>query len=234
MPRGQAAPAPRLQVLSPVEVEQQVDLRRPDLARSGDHLEMAAGRANAGFAAELPHAFAARGRWLADPQSRDIVSSTGSFTDTRNDADTAPGRNRRLARDLSRHLNATYVQQSRARGFPAFTTAPSRRRPARSPSSGGKTPSPSHRGSRRSSLSRAVPSWHDRPEPGDLDAGSRPQSPRTNVTNTQFHSYAANRSGSPGRILWSTKSQSLLADTNGLWAPRGLRRPRPGPTARPV
>jgi type IV secretory pathway VirD2 relaxase len=154
--QGKPSPAPRLQLLSPVDVDRQATYDGPtwlDQAilskwRPEDQLR--------GFAADLHAALAARGRWLA---TRNLarVSPTGDVSPIPEMMRTLrQSETERLTRDLSRHLNATYMQTEPGAPISGVYDHSITPRPARSPFSGGKTPSPSHRGNRRSSRSRAV------------------------------------------------------------------------------
>jgi len=108
--QGKPSPAPRLQLLSPVDVDRQATYDGPtwlDQAiiskwRPEDQLR--------GFAADLHGALAARGRWLA---SRNLarVSPAGEVSPMPEMMRTLrQSETERLTGDLSRHLNATYIQ----------------------------------------------------------------------------------------------------------------------------
>ena len=108
--QGKPSPAPRLQLLSPVEVERQATYDGPTWLDQAIISKWRPDEQMPGFAADLHGALAARGRWLA---TRNLarVSSTGDVSPmpemmrTLRQAETE-----RLTRDLSRHLNATYIQ----------------------------------------------------------------------------------------------------------------------------
>ena len=108
--QGKPSPAPRLQLLSPVEVERQATYDGPtwlDQAiiskwRPDEHLR--------GFAADLQGALTARGRWLAARKLASMsptgdVSPAPDMMRTLRQAETE-----RLTRHLAQQINATYLQ----------------------------------------------------------------------------------------------------------------------------
>jgi type IV secretory pathway VirD2 relaxase len=108
--QGKPSPAPRLQLLSPVDVEHQTTYDGPTWLDQAIISRWRPEDQMPGFAADLHGALAARGRWLA---TRNLarVSPTGEVSPipemmrTLRQAETE-----RLTRDLSRHLNATYIE----------------------------------------------------------------------------------------------------------------------------
>jgi len=109
--QGKPSSAPRLQLpLSPVEVERQATYEGPTWLDQAIISKWRPEEQLRGFAADLHGALAARGRWLA---TRNLarVSPTGDVSPMPEmmrilrQAETE-----RLTRDLSRHLNATYIQ----------------------------------------------------------------------------------------------------------------------------
>src|SRR5262245_58682537 len=107
---GKPSPAPRLQLLSPVDVGRQATYDGPTWLDQAIVSKWRPEDQMPGFAADLHGALAARGRWLA---TRNLahVSPTGDVVPmpemmrTLRQAETE-----RLTRDLSQHLNATYIQ----------------------------------------------------------------------------------------------------------------------------
>jgi type IV secretory pathway VirD2 relaxase len=107
--QGKPSAAPRLQVLSAVEVERQTAYDGPTWL---DQAIISKWRPDAqlrGFAAELEGALAARGRWLADRKLAEIspngvIAPKPEMMRSLRQAETE-----RLVRDVSRHLNATFI-----------------------------------------------------------------------------------------------------------------------------
>ena len=113
---GRPSPTPRLDVLSAVSLEQTDRLRRADLARSGHTLEVATRYPGApGFVADVQRALgrsrSLAGRAASSPQvsPADVIAPNADMMRA-----STPGRDRRLVRDLSRHLNSTYIHTSQA------------------------------------------------------------------------------------------------------------------------
>jgi len=108
--QGKPSPAPRLQVLSPVGVERQATYDGPTWLDQAILSKWRPEDQMRGFAADLHGALAARGRWLA---TRNLASMSPA-------GDVSPmpemmrilrqAETERLTRDLSQHLNATYMQ----------------------------------------------------------------------------------------------------------------------------
>jgi type IV secretory pathway VirD2 relaxase len=108
--QGKPSPAPRLQVLSSVELERQAAYDGPTWI---DQAIISKWRPDAqmrGFATDLQDAFAARGRWLekhklAEISRTGIIAPKPDMMRNLRQAETE-----RLVRDLSRHLNSAYIQ----------------------------------------------------------------------------------------------------------------------------
>ena len=108
--QGKPSPAPRLHLLSPVDFGRQATYDGPTWLDQAILSKWRPDEQMPGLAADLHAALAARGGWLA---TRNLarVSSTGEVSPipemmrTLRQAETE-----RLTRDLSRQLNATYIQ----------------------------------------------------------------------------------------------------------------------------
>jgi type IV secretory pathway VirD2 relaxase len=108
--QGRPTPHPKLQVLTPLDVELQVTYEGPTWLDQAIVSKWRPEAGSLGYAAELDKALAARGRWLAN---RDLAtaSPTGEISPksemmrTLRQAETD-----RIVREVSRSLNATHVQ----------------------------------------------------------------------------------------------------------------------------
>jgi type IV secretory pathway VirD2 relaxase len=107
--QGKPSPAPRLQVLSAVEVERHTTYEGPTWLDQAIISKWRPDPQIGGFAATLQGALAARGRWLEDRKLAE-VSPAGVITPNpdmmRN---LRQAETERLVRDLSRHLNCAYI-----------------------------------------------------------------------------------------------------------------------------
>jgi type IV secretory pathway VirD2 relaxase len=107
--QGKPSPAPRLQVLSAIEVERHTTYDGPTWLDQAIVSKWRPDPQLGGFAADLQRALAARGRWLQDRKLAE-VSATGVIA-AKPDMmrNLRQGETERLVRDLSRHLNAAYI-----------------------------------------------------------------------------------------------------------------------------
>ena len=108
--QAKPSPAPRLQVLSAIELERHTTYDGPTWLDQAIVSKWRPDPQMGGFAADLQRALATRGRWLEDRKLAE-VSPTGIIAPKpemmRN---LRQAETERLVRDLSRHLNATYIQ----------------------------------------------------------------------------------------------------------------------------
>ncbi|HZR02347.1 MAG TPA: DUF3363 domain-containing protein, partial [Burkholderiales bacterium] len=108
--QGRPTPHPKVQLLTPLDVELQVTYEGPTWLDQAIVSKWRPEAGTLGYAAELDKALAARGRWLAN---RDLAtaSPTGEISPksemmrTLRQAETD-----RIVREVSRSLNATHVQ----------------------------------------------------------------------------------------------------------------------------
>jgi type IV secretory pathway VirD2 relaxase len=107
--QGKPSPHPKLQVLSPVQVERHATYDGPTWLDQAIVSKWRPDEPTRGFAAELDGALAARGRWLAERGLAEVLP-TGTINPkpdmmrSLRQAETE-----RLVRDVSRDLNAAYV-----------------------------------------------------------------------------------------------------------------------------
>ena len=107
--QGRPSPVPRLQVLSAVEIERQTAYDGPTWL---DQAIVSKWRPEAqvrGFACDLEGALAARGQWLAERKLAEVspagfIAPKPEMMRSLRQAETE-----RLVRDLTRHLNATFI-----------------------------------------------------------------------------------------------------------------------------
>ena len=107
--QGKPSPAPKLQVLSPVEIERQAAYDGPTWL---DHAIVSKWRPNPqlrGFASDLDDALAARGRWLAERKLADVSAAGVIAPKPEMMRSLRQAESQRLVRDLSQRLNATFV-----------------------------------------------------------------------------------------------------------------------------
>jgi type IV secretory pathway VirD2 relaxase len=107
--QGKPSPAPRLQVLSAVEVERHTTYEGPTWLDQAIISKWRPDPQMGGFASNLQGALAARGRWLqerklAEVSPAGIIAAEPEMMRNLRQAETE-----RLVRDLSRHLNSTYI-----------------------------------------------------------------------------------------------------------------------------
>ena len=105
---GRPSPGPRLQELSPVQLDQQVEYNGPTWLDQAIVSNWRPEAAMPGFAGDLQKALAARGRWLAE---RGLAqwSPAGARPQSHMMRDLREVETQRIVRDLSRRLNATFV-----------------------------------------------------------------------------------------------------------------------------
>ena len=135
-------------------------LRRADLARPGNPLQVAPGRFSAGICSRGRQRHC-RARPLAGcTPARGGHARRRHRAEARHDAPPATGRDRTPGAQTSRAVSTPPMcPPSQAGRSSASTTAPSPRRPASSPSSAARTPSRWPRGGPASNPSRGAPSW---------------------------------------------------------------------------
>ena len=107
--QGRPSPAPKLQALSPVEIERQTAYDGPTWL---DQAIISKWRPDAqlrGFASDLDDALAARGRWLAERKLTDVSSAGVVAPKPEMMRSLRQAETQRLVRDLSQRLNATFV-----------------------------------------------------------------------------------------------------------------------------
>ena len=113
--QGKPSPAPKLQVLSPVEIERQAAYDGPTWL---DQAIVSKWRPDAqlrGFASDLDDALAARGRWLAERKLADVSSAGVVAPKPEMMRSLRQAETQRLVRDLSQRLNATFVAERTGR-----------------------------------------------------------------------------------------------------------------------
>jgi type IV secretory pathway VirD2 relaxase len=108
--QGKPSPAPRLQVLSAVEVEHHTTYDGPTWLDQAIIAKWRPDPQMGGFAADLQSALAARGRWLEDRKLAEVspaglIAPKPDMMRNLHQVETE-----RLVRDLSRHLNAAYIR----------------------------------------------------------------------------------------------------------------------------
>jgi len=107
--QGKPSPAPRLQVLSAVEVERHTTYDGPTWLDQAIISKWRPDPQMRGFATNLQDALVARGRWLADRKLAEVspagvIAPKPDMMRHLRQAETE-----RLVRDLSRHLNSAYI-----------------------------------------------------------------------------------------------------------------------------
>jgi hypothetical protein len=107
--QSKPSPAPRLQVLSPVEVERQVTYDGPTWLDQAIIAKWRPDGQMRGFASDLEGALAARGRWLAQRKLADVSPAGVIVPKPEMMRRLRRAETERLARDLSRQLHATFI-----------------------------------------------------------------------------------------------------------------------------
>src|SRR5438105_988146 len=107
--QGKPSPSPKLQVLSVVEVERHTSYEGPTWLDQAIISKWRQDAQVAGFATDLRQAFATRGQWLverkfAEVSPAGVIAPKPDMMRNLRRAETE-----RLVRDLSWHLNATYI-----------------------------------------------------------------------------------------------------------------------------
>jgi type IV secretory pathway VirD2 relaxase len=105
---GRPSPTPRLQELSPVQVEQQLEYNGPTWLDQAIISNWRPEAGMPGFAGELQGALSARGRWLAERQLAHW-SSAGVRPEPHMMRGLREAETERIVRDLSKRLNATFI-----------------------------------------------------------------------------------------------------------------------------
>jgi type IV secretory pathway VirD2 relaxase len=107
--QGKPSPAPKLQVLSPIEVERHATYEGPTWLDQAIISKWRPDPQVGGFAANLQGALAVRGRWLQERKLAEV--SPAGFIAAKPDMmrNLRQAETERLVRDLSRHLNSTYI-----------------------------------------------------------------------------------------------------------------------------
>jgi len=106
--QGKPSPAPRLQVLSAVELKHHVTYGGPTWLDQAIVSKWRPGHPAGGFAAELDTALAARGRWVAERQLAEVSPAGDILPKPDMMRRLRQLETERLVRDLSRELNASY------------------------------------------------------------------------------------------------------------------------------
>jgi hypothetical protein len=106
---GKPSPAPRLQVLSPVELERHTTYDGPTWLDQAIVSKWQPDPQLGGFAADVQRALAARGRWLqgrslAEVSPTGVIAAKPEMMRHLRQAET-----QRLVRDLTRHLESAYI-----------------------------------------------------------------------------------------------------------------------------
>jgi type IV secretory pathway VirD2 relaxase len=107
--QGKPSAAPRLQVLSSVEVERQTAYDGPTWLDQAIVSKWCPDAQLRGFAADLQGALAARGRWLADRKLAEISPNGVIAPKVEMMRSLRQAETERVVRELSRHLNATFI-----------------------------------------------------------------------------------------------------------------------------
>jgi type IV secretory pathway VirD2 relaxase len=107
--QGKPSPAPRLQVLSAVEMERHTAYEGPTWLDQAIISKWQPDRQIGGFAADLQGALAARGRWLQDRNLAEVSPAGAIVAKPDMMRNLRQAETERLVRDLSRHLNSTYI-----------------------------------------------------------------------------------------------------------------------------
>jgi type IV secretory pathway VirD2 relaxase len=107
--QGKPSPAPRLQVLSAVEVERHTTYDGPTWLDQAIISKWRPDPQIGGFAAALRGALAARGRWLQDRKLADVSPAGIIVPNPDMMRNLRQAEAERLVRDLSRHLNSGYI-----------------------------------------------------------------------------------------------------------------------------
>ena len=107
--QGKPKSAPRLWVLSPVELAGQIGYDGPTWLDRALIARVRPDQSETGFGAELQQALANRGRWLAEQKLADLGSGGGVTPRPQMMATLRQRETARLADTLSRQLNATHV-----------------------------------------------------------------------------------------------------------------------------
>jgi uncharacterized protein DUF3363 len=107
--QGKPSPAPRLQVLSAVEMERHTTYEGPTWLDQAIISKWQPDRQIGGFAADLQGALAARGRWLQDRNLAEVSPAGAIVAKPDMMRNLRQAETERLVRDLSRHLNSTYI-----------------------------------------------------------------------------------------------------------------------------
>jgi type IV secretory pathway VirD2 relaxase len=107
--QGKPSPAPKLQVLSPVEIERQAAYDGPTWLDQAIVSKWRPDPQLRGFATELEGALTARGRWLAERKLADVSSAGVVAPKAEMMRSLRQAETQRLVRDLSQRLNATFV-----------------------------------------------------------------------------------------------------------------------------
>jgi Protein of unknown function (DUF3363) len=107
--QGKPSPTPRLQVLSPIEVERHATYEGPTWLDQAIVSKWRPDPQVGGFAANLQAALGARGRWLQDRKLAEVSPAGDIAPKPDMMRNLRQNETERLVRDLSRHLNSTYI-----------------------------------------------------------------------------------------------------------------------------
>ena len=178
---------PRLQVLSPVELERHAAYDGPTWLDQAILSKWRPDGSARGFAAEVDSALAARGRWLVARQLAEAASSRRHRAETRHDAPASPGRDRTPGRRpfaaSQRVLSARGAGPADCRRLRAVHHDADRQA-RRHPAAGHVHAGPLE--TRPGTLQGTCGDGHDWPEPGDLVARSGPRTAGKELRTADF------------------------------------------------